>query len=75
MHPGCENPDCVTTFAMVHRSDVNKTSPFYKASSNMLLQHGRLGHLGERLLYSASKRGRVRGLALKSPKLVYMGEL
>ena len=69
-HPECENPACVTKFAMVHRSDVNKTSPFYKAKNNMLLQHGRLGHLGERLLYSASKRGRVRGLALKSPKLV-----
>ena len=70
MHPGCENPQCAVSFAMIHRSDINKTSPYHKAKSNMLLQHGRFGHLNEKLLYSACKNGRVRGLALKSPKLV-----
>ena len=39
MHPGCENPDCVTTFAMVHRSDVNKTSPFYKGNRHDTSKH------------------------------------
>ena len=70
MHPGCERLGCVAAFANAHRSGVNKTCTFYKAKSNMLLQHGRFGHVCERILYSASKRGRVRGLDLKSPKLV-----
>ena len=35
MHPGCENPQCAVSFAMIHRSDINKTSPYHKAKSNM----------------------------------------
>ena len=65
----CENRNCVEYVAGVHHGSVNRTSPYFKAKSNLLLQHARLGDMGERLLYDACRRGRIRGISLTSPTL------
>ena len=63
----CENICCVSHICGVHKGGINKTSPFYLAKRNMRLQHARHAHRNEALLYDASRRGRIKGLELRSP--------
>ena len=61
----CESAHCASVIAAVNRSDVNMTSPFYKAKTNPELLHARWADKPKLLLHHLGKNGRLRGVDIK----------